>query len=182
MRILALDQATVCGYSVVEDGIVVESGTWHLADKKRTGESRGMRYVRLEKHLHDLNRKFGELKDEKFALGLEELKDEKFALGLNGTKCSFDLIVHEQTLLRGGAATELANGFKAIILKFATEIGVDVTCVHTTELKKFATGHGKAEKSEMIQACFDFAMVRPEDDNEADAILIGLWAWKNFGV
>jgi Holliday junction resolvasome RuvABC endonuclease subunit len=159
MRILALDQATACGYAVVEDGIVVESGTWQLSDKKRTGESRGMRYVRLEKRLHDLNLEFAD-----------------------NTKHSFDLIVHEQTLLRGGAATELANGFKAIILKFATEIGVDVTCVHTTELKKFATGHGKAEKSEMIQACFDLAMVRPADDNEADAILIGLWAWKNFGV
>lgn len=176
MRILALDQATACGYAVVEDGIVVESGTWHLADKKRTGESRGMRYVRLEKHLHDLNRGF--------ALGLgDEKLDTKIELGLaDNTKHSFDLIVHEQTLLRGGAATELANGFKAIILKFATEIGVDVTCVHTTELKKFATGHGKAEKSEMIQACFDLAMVRPADDNEADAILIGLWAWENFGV
>lgn len=176
MRILALDQATACGYAVVEDGIVVKSGTWQLSDKKRTGESRGMRYVRLEKHLHDLNREFAlELGDEKF--------DTKIDLGLaDNTKHSFDLIVHEQTLLRGGAATELANGFKAIILKFATEIGVDVTCVHTTELKKFATGHGKAEKSEMIQACFDLAMVRPADDNEADAILIGLWAWKNFGM
>ena len=63
------------------------------------------------------------------------------------------LIVHEQTLLRGGAATEIANGLKALILEAAAEREIDVTCVHTSELKRFATGNGRAEKRDMMETC-----------------------------
>lgn len=152
MKILAIDQATKTGYAVIEHGTVVESGVWQLADNKRSGESRGMRYIRFEKCLEDVQARHG-----------------------------FDLVVHEQTLLRGGAATEIANGLKALVLKFAARHGVEATCVHTSELKRFATGNGKADKAEMIDACVRMSMVLPEDDNEADAVLIGLWAWNKFG-
>ena len=56
------------------------------------------------------------------------------------------------TLLRGGAATEIANGLKAFILAAAEFHGIEVSCVHTTELKKWATGSGKAEKPDMVRA------------------------------
>ena len=158
MIILALDQATTTGFSVVTDaGAVLASGVWRLADKKRTGESRGMRYVRFRKYLTD-------------ALDREYL----------GEKIS--IICHEQTLLRGGAATEIANGLKARILQSAAERGLDVTCVHTTELKKWATGSGKAEKPDMVKAANLLSGRAPADDNEADAILIGLWASSIYGV
>ena len=153
MKILAIDQATVSGYAVVDNGVITQSGVWNLSDKKRSGESRGMRYIRLEKYLKDAHKTW-----------------------------NFDLVVHEQTLLRGGNATELANGFKAIILKFATENGIEVSCVHATELKKFATGNGKADKLEMIAACERLTGISPVDDNESDACLIGLWAWKKYGM
>jgi Holliday junction resolvasome RuvABC endonuclease subunit len=152
MKILAIDQATKTGYAVVENGKILESGVWKLADSKRSGESRGMRYIRFEKCLEDVQAKHG-----------------------------FDLVVHEQTLLRGGAATEIANGLKALVLKFAARHGIEVTCVHTSELKRFATGRGNADKAEMIDACIVRSMVIPEDDNEADAVLIGLWADTKFG-
>lgn len=154
MKILAIDQATTCGYAVVDNGVIVESGIWNLADKKRSGESRGMRYIRLEKFLHDVFAKHGS---------------------------ELGLIVHEQTLLRGGNASEIANGLKAIILKFASELGVEVSCVHTKELKKFASGHGTADKKEMIEACRTLTGIDPVDDNEADAVLIGVWAWAKYG-
>jgi len=161
MVILALDQATLTGYAVVnEQGRIHESGTWMLADRKRTGESRGMRYIRFEAELQKI---IGRWRPE--------------------------LIVHEQTLLRGGAATEIANGLKAIVLKLAAERGVEVSCVHTSELKHWATGDGKAEKAAMIQAATGFlkghsetGKAAPDDDNEADAICIGLWAAERYGA
>lgn len=158
MVILALDQATTTGWAAVNDtGEVLASGVWKLADPKRTGESRGMRYIRFRRHLIDM-------------------------LSTCFDRGSIKMICHEQTLLRGGAATEIANGLKALILEAAAEIGVEVSCVHTTELKHFATGNGRAEKSDMIDACFRLSGVSPRDDNEADAILIGLWASSVYGT
>ncbi len=153
-KILAIDQATRTGFAILDgnSGEVVESGVWDLADKKRSGESRGMRYIRFEKRLEEVQAKY-----------------------------QVKIVVHEQTLQRGGAATEIANGLKALVLKFAAKHEVEVTCVHTTELKKFATGRGNADKADMIEACVRKTLVIPTDDNEADAILIGLWAVDKFG-
>lgn len=85
MRILALDQATVTGWAVVEDtGMVVDSGIWRLADTKEPAN--------------------------------------RAECGTSGSRAEIchaiqkfrpDMICHEQTLLRGGAATEIANGLKA---------------------------------------------------------------------
>ena len=154
MKILGLDQATTTGFAVAESGAIVESGTWELADRRRTGESRGMRYVRFRRALAEV---FGRHPD-------------------------IRLIVHEQTLLRGGAATEIANGLKALILETAVNKGVEVSCVHTTELKKWAAGSGRADKAAMAEACRRRSGRDPRDDNEADAILIALWGAETLGM
>lgn len=162
MVILALDQATTTGWAITDDtGLILDSGVWHLADRNRTGESRGMRYIRFRANLHQ---------------AIQQWNPE--------------LIIHEQTLLRGGAATELANGFKAIILMTAAIYGVEVSCVHTSELKHWATGDGKADKAKMVLAAEGFCLTQRKgggnrpliDDNEADAICIGLWASSKFGA
>lgn len=148
MKLLALDQATLTGWAVLDEcGSVTESGVWKLADPRRTGESRGMRYVRFRSFLRQTLDKYQDIR----------------------------LIVHEQTLLRGGAATEIANGLKALILEAAAEREMDVTCVHTSELKRFATGNGRAEKRDMMETCLSRFGIMPLDDNHADAILIGFW-------
>ena len=158
MVILALDQATTTGWAAVKDtGEVISSGVWQLSAPKRTGESRGMRYIRFRRHLQDM-------------------LSTCFDCGQIGMIC------HEQTLLRGGAATEIANGLKALILETAAETGVEVSCVHTTELKHWATWNGRAEKKDMVNACISLSGVSPHDDNEADAILIGLWASSVYGT
>ena len=162
--ILALDQATTTGYAITDrDGRILDSGVWHLTDPKRSGESRGMRYIRFEKELQRIIKAW-----------------------------DVGLIIHEQTLLRGGAATEIANGLKALILKTAVECNIEVSCVHTTELKKWATGNGSADKALMIQTATRYmteqnqryAVCKPSpiDDNEADAVLIGLWASSQYGA
>lgn len=49
-------------------------------------------------------------------------------------------------------------------------------------MKKFATGNGRAEKPDMVNAA-NLLSKRPViDDNEADAILIGLWAASIYGA
>ena len=162
--ILALDQATTTGYCVLDrDGRILDSGIWKLADPKRTGESRGMRYIRFE---HEIRSAV-----------------ERWDVGL---------IIHEQTLLRGGAATEIANGLKAIILKTAAERNIEVSCVHTCELKHWATGDGRADKAKMVfqatkymseqNARYGTCKASPIDDNESDAVLIGLWAASKYGA
>lgn len=158
MNILALDQATTTGFCVVDEaGQIHASGVWKLADPKRTGESRGMRYIRFEAELRK---------------AIERWEPK--------------LIVHEQTILRGGAPTEIANGLKAIILKEAAVYGLDVSCVHATELKHWATGNGRAEKSAMIATAEAYMLQQgagvPHDDNEADAVLIALWSASKFGT
>ena len=162
--ILALDQATTTGYAVLDrDGRILDSGIWKLADPKRTGESRGMRYIRFE---HEIRSAV-----------------ERWDVGL---------IIHEQTLLRGGAPTEIANGLKAIILKTAAENGIEVSCVRTSELKHWATGDGRVDKAKMIveatkymseqNARYGVCKASPIDDNESDAVLIGLWAASKYGA
>lgn len=154
MKILGLDQATTTGFAIAESGGIVESGTWELADRRRTGESRGMRYVRFRQELMEVFDRHPDIR----------------------------LIVHEQTLLRGGAATEIANGLKALILETAVRKGVEASCVHTTELKKWATGSGRADKPAMVEACRRRSGRDPRDDNEADAILIALWGAETLGM
>lgn len=153
MTIVGIDQATLCGYAVAVDGVIKDSGTWNLKGKSRTGESRGMRYIRFEKHLQDVIGKYHP-----------------------------DMICHEQTLLRGGAATEIANSLKGLILMTAEKSHVPVTCVHASELKKFATGHGNADKSMMVYEAEKRLGRKVVDDNEADAVLIALWAHSSYGI
>ena len=69
---------------------------------------------------------------------------------------------------RGGAATACCVGLVTEIQAFAAEHNIEIMPVHTASLKKFATGSGRANKLEMIEA----AKARgwdPVDDNEADA-------------
>ena len=162
IRILALDQATTTGWAVTTgEGVILDSGVWHLEDRKRTGESRGMRYIRFEAFLRQ---------------AIEQWQP--------------GIIIHEQTLLRGGAATEIANGLKALILKTAAAYGLDVSCVHTSELKHWATGDGRADKDAMVLAAEKFCLTQRRgggnrpliDDNEADAVCIALWASSKFGA
>lgn len=82
-----------------------------------------------------------------------------------------DVIVFEQAHHRGGAATAVCVGLVTEVLAFAAEHDIETMPVHTASLKKFATGSGRASKTDMIEA----AKARgwnPQDDNEADAQLL----------
>ena len=82
-----------------------------------------------------------------------------------------DVICYEQAHHRGGAATACCVGLVTEIHAFAAEHDIELMPVHTATLKKFATGSGRANKSEMIEAAKARGWT-PVDDNEADACLL----------
>lgn len=155
MKILAIDPGSKTGWAIVEGGAIahcVESGVQEFSLKR--GESVGMRFVRFRKWLNDL-----------LALWRP------------------DLIVYEQAHHRGGAATELCVGFVTRILELAVvaEPSINHMSCHSMTLKKWATGKGKSDKKAMMQVaesrCVGTSTI-VLDDNHADAILLGLWAYE----
>ena len=122
-------------------------------DVKR-GESPGMRFLRARAWLNDV-----------FKL-----------LGGN-----IKVIAYEQAHHRGGAATSVGVGLVTEVLAFAAANKIELMPVHTATLKKWATGHGKADKDMMIARSKQFGY-NPVDDNEADACLILEYAKAELGT
>ena len=127
------------------------SGTQRF-DVKR-GESPGMRFLR-------------------FRVWLEEMCEKLVHP---------EVIAYEQPHHRGGAATELAYGFLTEVKTRAATQHIELMPVHSSTLKKWATGRGNAGKPEMIAEAkrrgFD-----PTDDNEADACLLHEYAMAELGA
>lgn len=63
--------------------------------------------------------------------------------------------------------------FRGILLEVCDELNLpEPEFVNVSSLKKWATGNGRACKSEMVEACRNRFNYYPADDNEADAFLI----------
>jgi len=83
----------------------------------------------------------------------------------------YDVVGYEQAHLRGGPPTWVIVGMIAIMKKLCAEFDVEFTDKHTGTIKKFATGHGKASKQDMIDAAESkFPYQKIIDDNQADAL------------
>ncbi len=120
-------------------------------DLKR-GESAGMRFIRFNAWLAEV---------------LDALRPE--------------LVVYEQAHHRGGAATELAVGLVTRVLEATAARGIDPAPVHSSTLKKHATGSGTAKKPAMIaRATALYPDVAVVDDNHADALLLLRYALDVF--
>jgi len=157
VNILALDFGKVTGWGTYyppadrdpSKGGIRDSGvqTFDL----RRGESPGMRWLRFRAWLTEM---------------------EHYMNSLSGP---FNLIVYERAHHRGGAATAAGLGYQTEVESFAARIQAELMPVHSNTLKKWATGSGRAGKPEMENAArqrgFD-----PQDDNEADAILLREYA------
>jgi Holliday junction resolvasome RuvABC endonuclease subunit len=92
------------------------------------------------------------------------------------------LVAYERAHHRGGAATEIGVNLTGRIQELCAERGIEYAAVHTANLKKWACGHGKADKVQMMARAAVSLGRAPQDDNEADAVLIGLKAWDEYGV
>ena len=91
-----------------------------------------------------------------------------------------DIIVYEQAHHRGGAATAVCVGLVTEVQAFAAEHNIELMPVHTATLKKFATGSGRANKKDMVQAAQKRGW-NPQDDNEADVQLLIEYAILEMG-
>jgi len=83
-------------------------------------------------------------------------------------------IRYEQAHHRGRAATEFCIGYTTRAEEVAATAGIGIEAVHTSKIKMFATGKGNAGKMEMHDAAWKVLGRVPVDDNEADAVMLGL--------
>lgn len=150
--VIGLDLATKTGWCLRHDGKILASGVQDFA--KRRGESNGLLFLRFRRWLFEL----------------VELAPD------------LELVAYEAAHMRGGAATEILVGLQTHCQSIAAEIQVECAPVHTATLKKFATGSGKASKTDMILAASKIKDGQIADDNEADAILLAKWAEQEYLV
>lgn len=154
MVILSIDQATKSGWAVIVDGHLAASG--HQDFSPHRSSSRGMLFLQFRSTIQYLIQQWQP-----------------------------DLIVNDRSYQRGSAANEIIKGLTAIIeMEAAAAPACEYFGIQPNALKKWATGKGNASKEEMIEA----AMIKtghpsllPFTHDEADAILMGLYAWEEFG-
>lgn len=151
MSYLCLDLATQTGWAVVENGEIKASGSQSF--KKKRGETNGVLFLRLHKWLDDM----------------VQLCESKVVL------------VYEQAHFRGGAPTELCVGMQTHTQSWCAKMDIECAPVTTSQLKRHATGKGNAPKDVMVAAAAKILGRDPVDDNEADAVHIGMWAVDQFG-
>ncbi len=114
---------------------------------KRRGDSNGMMFLRFRKWLADLI-----------------------------TEHSPGAVVYEQSHHRGGAATEIGVNLTGRVQEICADMSIEFSSVHTATLKKWATGHGKADKGQMMARAVTIIGRPPIDDNEADAVMLAAYA------
>jgi len=72
----------------------------------------------------------------------------------------------------GTEAAHQWGGYEAITLLIALKNGCDVHYMGVGQIKKVATGNGRASKADMIKAAKEIWQVQPRDDNHADVLCL----------
>lgn len=118
----------------------------------KRGESKGMIYILFNAFLHKI---------------LDLIKP--------------DLVIFEQTFSIGRAAQETMIGMNTRIQEACEKRGIDCTFVYPNQLKKYATGSGKANKEDMVKKANDkWPYLNIQDHNQADALFLLQWARDNL--
>jgi Holliday junction resolvasome RuvABC endonuclease subunit len=81
-----------------------------------------------------------------------------------------DAVVFERTAGRHQGAIIIQSELHGVMKSLCDDYGIDYKAYSASEIKKYATGKGNANKDAMIQACIDKYGITPVDDNHADAI------------
>ena len=92
---------------------------------------------------------------------------------------NLEAVVYETPFARGRDATRSLWGIAGLIEATATNAGLPVVDVAVPTIKKFATGHGFAAKSEMIIAANRMGYVGT-NEHEADALCLLRYAETNL--
>lgn len=154
MRVLGLDTGTKTGWCIYdsEKKQVLESGVQDFTKKR--GESNGLMFLRFRKWLQ-------------YLLDAQDI----------------NLVGYERAHFRGGSATEIGVGLQTRVQEECAghDPVIETAPVHTGTLKKWACGHGKASKDQMIMAAEGLLSEwHPLLDDEADAILIAKWVAEEY--
>lgn len=108
--------------------------------KPNRGESEGMRVVRFKSKVKEM-------------------------ISMEG----ITLISYERPAGMHKSSIMVASEMVGVLKDLCIELKIELACYSATEIKKFATGKGNANKQSMIDAAKDLGF-SPKDDNEADAI------------
>jgi len=108
--------------------------------KPNRGESEGMRVVRFKSKVREL-------------INLEQI----------------NLVSYERPAGAYKSSIMVASEMIGVLKDLCIELNIDLACYSASEIKKFATGKGNANKEEMIKSAIKLGF-NPKDDNEADAI------------
>ena len=90
-----------------------------------------------------------------------------------------EAVIYETPFARGRDATRSLWGIAGIIEGTATNAGLPVVDAAVPTIKKFATGHGKACKEDMIAAAQKFGY-KGDNEHEADAVCLLMYAEANI--
>lgn len=131
MKILALDLGTTTGWAYY-DGVNTSHGSRLLASDKALREARKLR---MDRRLDPR------------AASLESLLGN-FLGGFRPDYIVFEDVQFGKSL----AQVQLWSSFRGVVWGFAVDHGIDVDCLATGKLKKFATGSGAADKTDMAKA------------------------------
>lgn len=144
--ILALDLGTTTGWALRSHEGLITSGTANFRPGRYDGG--GMRYLRFTNWLTELDRLSGPIA----AIWFEEVRRHA-----------------------GTDAAHVYGGLMASLTSWGELRGIPYEGVPVGTIKRHATGKGNAPKQAMIDAARAKGF-SPEDDNEADAIAVLLWA------
>ena len=148
--VLGLDLATHTGHCLSRGKTVLHSGTWDFSHSRdHAGSHNGHMFVDLLNSIQD-------------------------TYGIEGYPYDLEIRV-ERAHHRGGPATRLALGLVGNVMAMCAECNIPFSDVHTSTLKKWATGNGKASKEEMMKRASELVGKEITDNDEADAILISLY-------
>ena len=149
--VLALDLGTTTGWALRSADGLITSGTVSFRPSRYDGG--GIRYLR-------------------FRGWLEQLAADAGMIGA----------IHFEEVRRhaGTDAAHVYGGLLATLTAWAEADGIAYQGVPVGTIKGFATGKGNANKQAMMAAT-QARGFSPEDDNEADAIAILLWALETRG-
>lgn len=81
-----------------------------------------------------------------------------------------DVIVYEMVAGRFKNAITVASEFVGVLKLFCEENDINYRSYSASEIKKYATGKGNANKEAMMLACEEKLGKVPLDDNHADAL------------
>jgi len=149
--ILALDLGTTTGWALNSPDGLITSST--VSFRPRRFDGGGMRYLRFQNWLDEMNRLAGEIA----TIWFEEVRRHA-----------------------GTDAAHVYGGLMATLTAWAEHHDIAYGGTPVGTIKKHATGKGNASKAMMIEAARAKGY-RPADDNEADAIAILHWALETKG-